>query len=109
MERSKIYALIKQYHLEDEVQKRYGNNFTRVSTEKLQQVIWDYDCTLIDPDLKDAKESLEEEINKVKEALVEAKANNGVSDTNNPYEAACLAFLGILEDNDLLDDLLDKL
>lgn len=94
MDRKELYALIKKYNLGDEVKKRFNDNYTRVSSDNLKKVIYDYDCTLVEPvSCKDEPK----------------KADISVNTVENPFEAACLLFLSILKDNEVLDDLLAKL
>ena len=94
MERKEAYALIKKYDLASEVMDRFGNNYTRVSTDKLEQVIWDYDATLVpEPET---------------EMEVPTKKQEATA-TEDAYEAACLAFVAILKDSGKLDSLLGKL
>ena len=97
MDRKEAYALIKRYDLAEEVQDRFGNNYTRVSTDKLEQVIWDYDATLVPGDEEDEVEVIAEP--KKKEAIT----------IEDAYETACVAFLAILKDSGKLDNLLKLL
>jgi len=97
MERAEAYRLIKEKNLQDEVKRQFGDNYTRVSTENLAKVIWQYDCTLVD---KDPDPSTTTQCTQV-------PAENYT--TENPYEAACVAFVGILKDSGLLEDILVKL
>lgn len=101
MNRKEAYILIQEKGLKGEVASRFGKNYTNVPTEDLIKVIWDYDCTLVEPELKESKKALEEEMDRL--------AANMNGEVGNPYEAACIAFLGILNDCGLLDELLAKL
>lgn len=47
--RQELYSMIKELGLQEEVQKTFGRNFTQVKNKDLQQTIWNYDCTLIEP------------------------------------------------------------
>ena len=91
MGRKEVCQKIRDLNLQDAVKQHYGDNYTRVSTDKLEKLVKAYDKSAT---------------NAGKPA--EKKADNATS-TNNPYEAACLVFLGILKDSDLLDGLLAKL
>lgn len=93
MDRKKVCALIRQFELGEEVKARFGDNYTRIPTKKLEEVLWDYDATLCDcPYSKE-----------------EQKPVQKPQEIDNPYEAACVAFVGILKDNGLLDNILAKL
>lgn len=101
MERKELYAKIQQLGLQEEVKKTYGKNYTMVSNDNLEQIIWNYDATLAskDPEASEAP-------------VVTADTHNAASDTTqteDAYEAACLVFLGILKDSGKLNDLLAKL
>ena len=101
MERKELYAKIQQLGLQEEVKKTYGKNYTMVSNDNLEQIIWNYDATLAskDPEASEAP-------------VVTAEAHTATSDTTqteDAYEAACLVFLGILKDSGKLNDLLAKL
>lgn len=39
MERSKLYAKIKEYNLEEEIKNLFGRNFTQVKSSDLEKVI----------------------------------------------------------------------
>lgn len=97
MERKELYAKIQQLGLQEEVKNTYGKNYTMVSNDNLERIIWKYDATLAskNPDAP---------------ATTEAKAKaEAPTQTEDAYEAACLVFLGILKDSGKLDDLLAKL
>ena len=109
MDRSKVYALIKQYDLKEEVQSRFGENYTRVPTKKLEQVLWDYDCTLVDEYPYEGQPPVKTQNGPASDCNCNKKGNDDVQEVNNAYEAACLAFLGVLKDSGLLYKLLEKL
>lgn len=103
MERSEIYAKIKELNLQEEVKKTYGKNYTQVGNSDLEKVIWNYDATIVDHNpYEDGKE-----MEKVEE--VNTSANDNTTTIENAYEAACLVFLGILKDSGKLYTLLGKL
>ena len=87
MTRKEAYVLIRQYNLKDEIKQQFGKEFILLKTEVLEGIIKEYEEGL----KKDETPNLD---------TIEAA---------NAYEAACLAFLSILDDNGALDDLLDKL
>ena len=90
MTRKEAYQKIKELNLQDTVKTVYGDNYTRVATTDLEALIASHSAPKA-------------------EAKPAKKATADAIDTNNPFEAACLTFLGILEDMDVLDDLLLKL
>jgi endo-1,4-beta-D-glucanase Y len=97
MERKELYAKIQQLGLQEEVKNTYGKNYTMVSNDNLERIIWKYDATLAskDPDAPATEET--------------TKPQTETTQTEDAYEAACLVFLGILKDSGKLDDLLAKL
>lgn len=103
MERSEIYAKIKELNLQEEVKKTYGKNYTQVGNSDLEKIIWNYDATHVDSD----PYKNEEKVNEVEE--VNTPTNDNTTTTEDAYEAACLVFLGILKDSGKLDTLLGKL
>ena len=103
MERSEIYAKIKELNLQEEVKKTYGKNYTQVGNSDLEKIIWNYDATHVDSDTYET----EEEVKEVEE--VNTPAVDDTTTTEDAYEAACLVFLGILKDSGKLDTLLSKL
>lgn len=117
MERKVAYAKIKELGLQEEVKKQFGDNYTRVPTDKLEAVINQHSSGAA-PDPVLAKEKADEKKPTAKkETKKPAKTedseagkteDNSVS-TDNIYEAACLTFLGILKDSGMLEDLLKKL
>lgn len=98
MERKELYAKIQQLGLQEEVKQTYGKNYTQVSNDDLERIIWKYDASLAS---KDPDASVE--------VKTETVAPADTTTTENAYEAACLVFLGILKDSGKLDDLLGKL
>lgn len=100
MERSEIYAKIKELGLQEEVKKTYGKNYTQVGNSDLEKVIWNYDATQADHDPYEEDEEVEK---------VTTPAEDTTTTTEDAYEAACLVFLGILKDSGKLDTLLGKL
>lgn len=99
MTRQETYAKIKELGLQSEVESQLGVNFTRAKTADLEQIIWNYDCTQTDRD-PSAGDETEEDAPVAKQAP---------ADVDNGYKAACLVFLGVLKDSNLLDDLLEEL
>ena len=119
MERKVAYAKIKELGLQEEVKKQFGDNYTRVPTDKLEAVINQHSSGAAQkpapakPEKKAVakKPAAKKETKKAPEAKApEAKKpeDNSVS-TDNIFEAACLTFLGILKDSGVLEDLLKKL
>lgn len=94
MNRKELYAKVKELNLQEEVKKEFGKNFTQVSSEDLEQIIWNYDATHASkaPKTKKCKEC--------------TKAATEITDA---YEAACIAFVGILKDSGKLDEILKNL
>lgn len=102
MERKELYAKIQQLGLQEEVKNTYGKNYTMVSNDNLERIIWKYDATLAskDPDAPATEDARHSE---------GAETKPEATQTEDAYEAACLVFLGILKDSGKLDDLLAKL
>ena len=100
--RKEVCEQIRKMNLQDVVKQHFGDNYTRVSTDKLEQLVKTYSAGqgMQKPASKPATEAPEKPATKKQEAEVT---------TDNPYEAACLTFLGILKDMNILDDLLAKL
>ena len=90
MDRKEVCAKIRELNLQDTVKQHYGDNYTRISTDKLEKLINAYTP-----------------VEKVKAAEKAVTSNATVADS--PLEAACLTFLGILKDAGLLDSMLVKL
>lgn len=107
MDRKEVCALIREHELGEEVKRQFGDNYTRISTKKLEQLLWDYDSTLVDECPYDDEELAK----KVKESEVEVEntPTHEAQEVDNPYEAACYAFVGILKDSGLLDEILATL
>ena len=105
MDRKEVCALIREHELGEVVKHRFGDNYTRIPTKKLEQLLWDYDSSLVDEYPYDDEE-LERKANAIHDG------SDGPTDweeVDNPYEAACYAFVGILKDSGLLDDILATL
>ena len=102
MERKELYAKIQQLGLQEEVKKTYGKNYTMVSNDNLEQIIWNYDATLVSKDPEASETPV------VTAADIHTAASD-TTQTEDAYEAACLVFLGILKDSGKLNDLLAKL
>lgn len=100
MDRKEVCAKIRELNLQDAVKQHFGDNYTRISTDKLESLIKAYQ-----PQQKAASPKPEPKP-EVKQEAVNTKAD---VTTDNPFEAACLAFLCILDDAGLLDELLDKM
>ena len=94
MDRKEVCQKIRDLNLQDAVKQHYGDNYTRVSTDKLVKLIQAYD----------------QPAQKAPVAKpVAAPKKAATAEVSSTYEAACLVFLGLLKDNGLLDDLLKKL
>ena len=96
MDRKEVCQKIRDLNLQDAVKQHYGDNYTRVSTDKLVKLIQAYDQPV-----QNATKPIS------KPAAAPKKA--ATAEVSSTYEAACLVFLGLLKDNGLLDDLLKKL
>ena len=103
MDRKEVCQKIRDLNLQDAVKQHYGDNYTRVSTDKLIKLVEAYD--------KPAKKAPEPEAKKPAEEPAEKSSMEKIAtaEVGSAYEAACLVFLGLLKDNGLLDDLLKKL
>lgn len=97
MDRKEVCAKIRELNLQDAVKQHFGDNYTRISTDKLESLIKAYK-PVTKPEVKQEAE--------ISSKVADAKAD---VTTDNPFEAACLAFLYILDDAGLLDNLLDKM
>ena len=104
MDRKDVCALIREHELGEEVKRRFGDNYTRIPTKKLEQILYDYDASLVDEYPYDTKPQPQPAPATKKQEKAQATTS-----VNNPYEAACLTFLAVLKDSELLDDLLEKL
>ena len=91
MERKEAYELVKKYNLQKDVEAVSGTNYTRTPTSLIEAVI---------------KEYLKENVQEPEPCNCGAEESKEVE---SAYEAACLAFLGILKDTGKLDGLLAKL
>jgi hypothetical protein len=121
MDRKEVCALIREHELGEEVKRQFGDNYTRIPTKKLEQLLWDYDSSLVDEYPYDDGEELVKKAKESKEAVENTTpAHDGSDDptdwenkeaqeVDNPYEAACYAFVGILKDSGLLNDILATL
>lgn len=69
MERSKLYAKIKEYNLEEQVKNTYCRNFTQVKSNDLQKVINTYEE--IKSNKKKAKKFISKGTNDMVKRLVE--------------------------------------
>ena len=98
MDRKEVCQKIRDLNLQDAVKQHYGDNYTRVSTDKLIKLVEAYD--------KPAKEAPKPAEKPAEKSSMEKIAT---AEVGSAYEAACLVFLGLLKDNGLLDDLLKKL
>ena len=96
--RKEVCEQIRKMNLQDAVKQHFGDNYTRVSTDKLEQLIKTYSAGK-EKAVKSTKTTA------TKPAPIKKQAE---VTTDNPYEAACLTFLGLLKDMDLLDGLLKK-
>ena len=92
MDRKEVCALIRENDLGEEVKKRFGDNYTHIPTKKLEELL--EDCGLLEDEEEDV-----EDTNSAYET----------QEVDNPYEAACYAFVGILKDSGLLDKILATL
>ena len=108
MDRKEVCQKIRDLNLQEEVKKHYGDNYTRVSTDKLEALIKAYTPNQKAVASKPAKKLAEAPKPQAK-APEAKKAPENATTTDNPYEAACLVFLGLLKDSGLLEGLLAKL
>ena len=106
MGRKEVCAKIRELNLQDAVKQHYGDNYTRVSTDKLESLIKAYQPAKPAPKAEAPKPQPKKSEAK---PTPEKKQETNVTDTDNPYEAECLTFLGLLKDSGLLEDLLEKL
>lgn len=106
MDRKEVCQKIRDLNLQDAVKQHYGDNYTRVSTDKLIKLVEAYDKPA-----KKAPAPKKEEAPKPTEKPAEKSSMEKIAtaEVGSAYEAACLVFLGLLKDNGLLDDLLKKL
>ena len=112
MDRKEVCAKIRELNLQDTVKQHFGDNYTRVSTDKFESLIKVYQpANKQAPKPAETKPETKPEPKVKQEAVVSKKVADIKADvtTDNPFEAACLAFLYILDDAGLLDNLLDKM
>ena len=109
MDRREACALIREHELGEEVKERFGDNYTRIPTKKLEQLLWDYDCTLVDECPYEDGEYEAIAYREAAETGGAVEATTEANEVDNPYEAACIAFVGILKDSGLLDNIIAKL
>lgn len=91
MDRKELYQIIKDNNLSDEIKNYFGKNYTVVSSISLEEFISNFYSDCLDD--TDEEEDTEDDDNT----------------TASPYEAACIAFLGILKDCGVLNSMLAKL
>ena len=100
MDRKEICQKIRDLNLQDAVKQHYGDNYTRVSTDKLEKLVQAYD----------KPEQKAEPVEQVQNNQAQSSMSKiATAEVESAYEAACLVFLGLLKDNGLLDNLLKKL
>ena len=111
MDRKEVCALIREHELGEEVKRQFGDNYTRIPTKKLEQLLWDYDSTLVDEYPYDDGEELAKKAKAAHDGSDDPTdwENKEAQEVDNPYEAACYAFVGILKDSGLLNDILATL
>ena len=120
MDRKEVCQKIRDLNLQDAVKQHYGDNYTRVSTDKLIKLVQAYDKpakkAIEKPAPAPEKEAPKPEAPKAetqkpaeKPAAKSSMEKIATAEVGSAYEAACLVFLGLLKDNGLLDDLLKKL
>ena len=102
MDRKEAFRLVKELNLQDEIKEIFGKNYTLVTTANLEEVI--NSC-------RDEEEDDEEEddYNEHNQASFNFNPEDLAGETENPYEAACMALVGILKDTGRLNVILDKL
>ena len=49
MNRKEIYAKVKELNLQEEIKKKYGDNYTRVSNTKLEAIIANHTAETLTP------------------------------------------------------------
>ena len=111
MDRKEVCAKIRELNLQDAVKQHYGDNYTRVSTDKLIKLVEAYDKPVKSASTPKKEEAPKPEDKKLAEKPAEKSSTEKIAtaEVGSAYEAACLVFLGLLKDNGLLDDLLKKL
>ena len=98
MDRREVCAKIRELNLQDTVKQHYGDNYTRVSTDKLEKLINTY--------TPNAQSAVKPE---PKEKAAKSVVTSNTTVADSPLEAACLTFLGILKDAGLLNSMITKL
>ena len=98
MTRKEIYEQVRKYNLQDAIQAQFGDNYTRIASDKLEAFVAKYGAGA--PTMDDIQNGGNKTSSMEKIATAEV---------DSVYEAACLIFLGLLKDNNLLDDLIKKL
>lgn len=111
MDRKEVCQKIRDLNLQDAVKQHYGDNYTRVSTDKLIKLVEAYDKSAKKAPAPKKEEAPKPEAKKPAEEPAEKSSMEKIAtaEVGSAYEAACLVFLGLLKDNGLLDDLLKKL
>ena len=111
MDRKEVCQKIRGLNLQDAVKQHYGDNYTRVSTDKLIKLVEAYDKPAKKAPAPKKEEAPKPEAKKPAEkpAAGSSMEKIATAEVGSAYEAACLVFLGLLKDNGLLDDLLKKL
>lgn len=111
MDRKEVCQKIRDLNLQDAVKQHYGDNYTRVSTDKLIKLVEAYDKPAKMASAPKKEEAPKPEAKKSAEEPAEKSSMEKIAtaEVGSAYEAACLVFLGLLKDNGLLDDLLKKL
>jgi hypothetical protein len=111
MDRKEVCQKIRDLNLQDAVKQHYGDNYTRVSTDKLIKLVEAYDKPAKKAPAPKKEEAPKPEAKKPAEEPAKKSALEKVSiaEVGSVYEAACLVFLSLLKDNGLLDNLLKKL
>ena len=108
MSRKEVCALIREHELGEEVKNRFGDNYTRIPTKKLEELLSEYDL-LKEEESCDTKEYFFEDPVQTENEEVVVEDITPTGEISSPYEAACMAFLGVLKDCGLLDSVIAKL
>lgn len=111
MDRKEVCQKIRDLNLQDAVKQHYGDNYTRVSTDKLIKLVEAYDKPAKKAPAPKKEEAPKPEAKKPAEEPAEKSSMEKIAtaEVGSVYEAACFVFLCLLKDNGLLDDLLKKL
>jgi hypothetical protein len=107
MDRKEVCQKIRDLNLQDAVKQHYGDNYTRVSTDKLIKLVEAYDKPAKKAPAPKKEEAPKPEAKKPAEKSSMEKI--ATAEVGSVYEAACFVFLALLKDNGLLDDLLKRL